>query len=371
MSASASSEPEFTAVPGALPEIRALIESSRRRVVATANLEMVVLYWNIGRIIARDGGRATHGKQLVERLAVHLARQYGRGFSSANLWAMRRFYDAFVIPQTLSAELAIGPALLAPKGENADDERIVLNFEQHTHLGWSHYILLLREKDFRRLRFYFEQAATQRWSVRELNRQTDAALYERVALSKNPAKLATIEKRASKRDLIRYEDAFKDPYVLDFLGLKDAYSEKDLEAAIIHNLQHFLSELGSDFCFIGRQYSMRVDDRDYFLDLLFFHRSLRCLVAIDLKLGAFTAADKGQMDLYLAWLKKHEVRKGEKEPVGLILCSSKRRQHVELLLQGGPHRMQVSEYVTQLPSREVLEERLKLYSQYLSQEESV
>ena len=128
---------------------------------------------------------------------------------------------------------------------------------------------------------------------------------------------------------------------MDFLGLKDAYSEKDLEAAIIHNLQQFLSELGNDFCFIGHQFSMRVDDRDYVLDLLFFHRGLRCLVAIDLKLGALTTADKGQMDLYLAWLKKNGVRKSKKEPVGLILCSSKRRQHVELLLQGGPHRMQV------------------------------
>ena len=159
--------------------------------------------------------------------------------------------------------------------------------------------------------------------------------------------------------MVRYEDIFKDPYLLDFLGLKGAYSEKDLEAAIIHNLEQFLTELGSDFCFIGRQYSMRIDDVDYFLDLLFFHRGLRCLVAIELKLGTFTAATKGQMDLYLSWLKKYECREGENEPVGLILCSSKKRQHVELLLSHGPHKMQVSEYLTKLPDKKVLEERFE------------
>ena len=364
--------PDFAALASAvLPEISALIESARHRVVATANLELVSLYWNIGRIIDREAGRAGYGKQVIENLAIHLTRQYGRGFATTSLWDMRRFHRTFQILRAVSGELQ-NTVTVQLKYENAsNDGRVAIDFQKHAHLGWAHYALLLRDKDLSRRQFYFDQAASQRWSTRELSRQMDAALYERVALSRDSAKLIAIEKKGPKRELIHYEDAFKDPYLLNFLGLQDAYSEKDLEAAIIQNLQKFLSELGSDFCFVGRQYPMRVDDRDYFLDLLFFHRGLRCLVAIDLKLGAFTAADKGQMDLYLAWLKKHEVRKGEKEPVGLILCSSKRRQHVELLLQGGPHRMQVSEYVTQLPSREVLEERLKLYSQYLSQEESV
>ena len=139
-------------------------------------------------------------------------------------------------------------------------------------------------------------------------------------------------------------------------------------AIIIHNLEQFLSELGSDFCFMARQYSMRIDDVDYFLDLLFYHRGLRCLVAIDLKLGTFSAADKGQMDLYLAWLKENEWREGENEPVGLILCSSKKRQHVEMLIRHGPHKIQVSEYVTKLPSKKVLEERLKIYSKLLREQ---
>jgi predicted nuclease of restriction endonuclease-like (RecB) superfamily len=186
-----------------------------------------------------------------------------------------------------------------------------------------------------------------------------------VALSGSTRKLVTLEKQKGPPEIVSYEDIFKDPYILDFLGLKGAYSEKDLEAAIIHNLGQFLTELGSDFCFVGRQYSMRIDDVDYYLDLLFFHRGLHCLIAIDLKLGTFTAADKGQMDLYLAWLKEHEWRRGENEPLGLILCSSKKKQHVELLLRHGPHKMQVSEYLTKLPDKKLLEERLAIYSKLL------
>jgi predicted nuclease of restriction endonuclease-like (RecB) superfamily len=245
--------------------------------------------------------------------------------------------------------------------------RILIDFRQHFRLGWSHYRLLLSQTDPLKRKFYFEQAGTQRWSVRELQRQIDGALFERVALSHSTRKLVALEKKKGPAEVVRYEDIFKDPYLLDFLGLKGAYSEKDLEAAIIHNLEQFLTELGSDFCFIGRQYSMRIDDVDYYLDLLFFHRGLRCLVAIDLKLGTFTAADKGQMDLYLSWLKEHEWREEENEPIGLILCSSKKKQHVELLLRHGPHRMQVSEYLTKLPDKKLLEERLKLYSRLLNE----
>src|ERR1019366_5779613 len=166
-------------------------------------------------------------------------------------------------------------------------------------------------------------------------------------------------------EIANYRDAFKDPYLLDFLGLTGAYSEKDLETAIISYLDQSLTELGSDFCFIRRQYPMRIDDEDYSLDLLFYHRSLCCLVAVDLKIGPFIAADKGQMDLYLSWLKRHEWRARENEPVGLILCTSKKRQHVELLLAHGPHKMLVSEYLTKLPDRKVLGDRLKLYGKLL------
>lgn len=367
-----------------LPEIRGLIEASRRHVAVAANLAMVNLYWNIGRILTQDiqknEKRAGYGDQLLSALGVALVREYGRGYSVSNLNDMRRFHDVFEILQTASVESSTkrirktipGKSLKAPILQTASVEssaRLQIDFRNHLTLGWSHYRLLLGQHDFRKRKFYFEQAAAQRWSVRELQRKIEGALFERVALSRDARKLVALERKKGPPEVVRYEDIFKDPYLLDFLGLKGAYSEKDLEAAIIRNLEQFLSELGSDFCFVGRQYPMRIDDTDYFLDLLFFHRGLRCLVAIDLKLGTFTAADKGQMDLYLAWLKEHEWREGENEPVGLILCSSKKRQHVELLLQHGPHKMQVSEYLTKLPPKKLLEDRLRMYSRLLESEQ--
>lgn len=380
------------AFPAILPEIRSLIEQSRHRVAVTANLTLVNLYWNIGRAITQDiqknVKRAGYGEQLLGGLAKRLTQEYGQGYSVSNLNDMRRFYEAFEILQTPSVKSSeskicqtlsneLHGQIRQPLANESSDGRILqtlsvesskralIDFDKHFHLGWSHYRLLLGQSDNLKRHFYLEQAAFQRWSVRELQRQIDGALFERVALSRDTRKLAALEKKKSPQEVVRYEDIFKDPYLLDFLGLKGAYSEKDLEAAIIHNLEQFLTEMGSDFCFIGRQYAMRIDDVDYFLDLLFFHRGLSCLVAIDLKLGTFSAADKGQMDLYLAWLKEHEWRKGENEPVGLILCSTKKRQHVELLLRHGPHKMRISEYLTKLPDKKLLEERLKLYSRLL------
>ena len=291
-----------------LPQIRGLIEASRRHVAVAANLAMVNLYWNIGRIITQDiqknTKRAGYGDQLLSALGEALIREYGRGYSVSNLNDMRRFHDLFEILQTASVESLterIRKTVPDKSRKSAilqtvsveSSARLQIDFRKHLTLGWSHYRLLLGQHDFGKRKFYFEQAAAQRWSVRELQRKIEGALYERVALSRETRKLAALEKKKGPPEVVRYEDIFKDPYLLDFLGLKGAYSEKDLEAAIIRNLEQFLSELGSDFCFMGRQYPMRIDDTDYFLDLLFFHRGLRCLVAIDLKLGTFTAADKG------------------------------------------------------------------------------
>lgn len=373
------------AVAKVATEIRDLIEAARHHVSVTANLAMVSLYWNIGRTITqemqRDETRAEYGERLVERLGSILSEDYGSGFSARNLWDMKRFFGEFEILQPASAEsgateicqtvsnkLANGRILQTVSAESC--ERLLIDLGKHYRLGWSHYRLLLSQSDPVCRKFYFEQAAQQRWTVRELRRQIDRGLFERVALSRDTPRLAAQEKQAGPAEIVRYEDIFKDPYVLDFLGLKGAYSEKDLEAAIVHNLEQFLSELGTDFCFIGRQCAMRIDEDDYFLDLLFYHRGLRCLVAIDLKIGTFTAADKGQMDLYLAWLKEHDWRQGENEPVGLILCTSARRQHVELLLRYGPHKMKVAEYMTHLPDKRLLEERLKMYSRLLKKRDS-
>jgi predicted nuclease of restriction endonuclease-like (RecB) superfamily len=366
------------AVEGMLPEIRGLIEEARHRAVTAANLSMVTLYWNVGRIIntelQRAPGRADYGEALLATLAERLRLDYGPGFSRSNLQDMRRFHEAFEICQTVSSKSAAAfgrlrtRAVLPPKCQTVSGElepRLMVDTSKHFHLNWSHYRLLLGQRDYTRRKFYFEQAAAQRWSVRELQRQIAGALFERVALSKDTRALVKLERKKGPMELANYRAAFKDPYLLDFLGLTGAYSEKDLEAAIITNLQQFLTELGSDFCFIRRQYPMRIDDDDYFLDLLFYHRRLHCLVAVDLKIGPFTAADKGQMDLYLAWLRRHEWREAENEPVGLILCTSKKRQHVELLLAEGQHKMQVSEYLTALPDKTTLVTRLKLYGQLL------
>ena len=408
-------------LPTILPEIRSLIEMSRQHAAVTANLALVNLYWNIGRIITQDiqknEKRAGYGEQLIEELARELGKEYGAGYSAKNLWDMKRFFSAFKILQAVPGEFrdevihqplankfvgseavqslsdeSIGQQICQTVSGKSPDEKILqtvpgessseairqavpaessdhilIDFSRHFYLGWTHYRTLLGIEDIRKRQFYFDQISCQRWSTRELERQINGALFERVALSRSTRKLVALENKKGPSEVVRYEDIFKDPYLLDFLGLKGAYSEKDLEAAIIRNLEQFLEELGSDFCFIGRQYPMRIDDVDYFLDLLFFHRGLRCLVAIDLKLGTFCAADKGQMDLYLAWLKEHEWREEENEPIGLILCSSKKKQHVELLLRHGPHKMQVSEYLTKLPDKKLLEERLKLYSRLLNE----
>ena len=393
-------------LPTILPEIRSLIEMSRHHAAVTANLALVNLYWSIGRIITQDiqknEKRAGYGEQLLNNLAKELIKDYGQGYSAHNLRDMRRFFESFAIWQALPAKLPKGKIQQAVPAKSSNcgilqpltaeslgksirqtvsdqfrngqilqaasvesPDRILIDFGKHFHLGWTHYRILLGIENIQRRQFYFEQVSSQRWSTRELERQINGALFERVALSRSTRKLVALEKKKGPPEVVRYEDIFKDPYLLDFLGLKGAYSEKDLEAAIIRNLEQFLIELGSDFCFIGRQYPMRIDDVDYFLDLLFFHRGLQCLVAIDLKLGTFTAADKGQMDLYLSWLKEHEWREEENEPIGLILCSSKKKQHVELLLRHGPHKMQVSEYLTKLPDKKLLEERLAIYSKLL------
>jgi predicted nuclease of restriction endonuclease-like (RecB) superfamily len=240
---------------------------------------MVTLYCNIGRIISTEiqekPGRAGYGEALLAGLGEGLNREYGQGYSERNLRDMRRFFEAFHIRQPVAAESGAS---------------LEIDLARHYHLGWTHYRILLGIGDARQRQFYFERACAERWSKRELLRQMSGALLERVALSSDTRALVALEKKKGPTEMANYREAFKDPYLLDFLGPTGAYSEKDLEAAIISNLQQFLTELGSDFCFIRRQYPMRIDDEDYFLDLLFYHRGLRCLVAVDLKIGPFVAA---------------------------------------------------------------------------------
>lgn len=300
------------------------------------NSALVLLYWSIGDRIRRDilkESRADYGEQIVAALSQQLTAEYGNGYSRAALWRMIQFADVF------------------------PDQQIVAALSRQ--LGWSHFVEILPIKDHLKRDFYAEMCRIERWSVRTLRKKIGGMLYERTALSRKPAELAKQELAALRTaDQLSPDLVFRDPYFLDFLGLKDTYSEKDVEAGILREMEAFLLELGVGFTFVARQKRMIIDGADFYLDLLFYHRKLRRLVAIDLKLGRFDAADKGQMELYLRWLDKHERESGEESPLGPILCESAGEEQVELL-QLGEGGIRVATYLTDLPPKSLLEKKLR------------
>ena len=322
--------------PVLLGDLQSLIESARIRVAVGVNAEMVMLYWNIGTRIRKDilgKERASYGKTIVATISQQLTQVYGAGFGQSNLFAMIRFaeiYPDVKIVQTLSGKLS-----------------------------WSHFVELIKIDDPLQREFYTEMCRLERWSVRTLQAKIQGMLFERTALSKKPEELARKELAALRdEDRITPDLVFKSPYFLEFLGLSDTFSEKDLENSILRDLERFILELGTDFSFVARQKRITVDGEDYYIDLLFYHRKLRRLVVIDLKLGKFKAADKGQVELYLRWLDKYDRQPGEEAPIGLVLCVGSSVGHVELLeLEASSIR--VAEYLTELPPREVLEKKLK------------
>ena len=329
-----------------LTEVARLVEEARRSVAHTVNTTMTTLYWLIGRRIveSEQSGkvRAGYGEELAERLSADLSARYGRGFSVRNLWHMKAFYLAWPeaqggeIPQTPSAEFAV-----AAKGPRFP-------------LPWSAYVRLLSVKNDSARRFYETEALRGGWSVRQLKRQIDSQFYERTALSKNKAAMLEKGKEARPEDAVSPREAIRDPFVLEFLELKDEYSESELEAALIQHLETFLLELGNDFCFIGRQKRLRIGDAWYRVDLIFFHRRLRCLVVIDLKIGPFTHADAGQMHLYLNYAREHWTHEDENPPVGLILCAERNAAVAHYALDGLPNQVMAAEYRTALPDEREL-----------------
>jgi len=318
-----------------IDSIRPLIEQAKTRVALSVNSELVLLYWQIGRRIIEAlpaENRAKYGARIVELVSERLTAEYGKGFRRSNVFHMIRFAEVF------------------------DDLKIVQTLSGL--LSWSHFIEIIYLKDPLQRQFYAEMARVERWSVRTLRQKIQGMLYERTAISRKPEELARQELEAlQEEDRMTPDLVFRDPYLLDFLGLEDTYSERDLEAAILRELERFLLELGTDFSFIARQKRMTIGDRDFFLDLLFYHRNLRCLVAIELKLGSFDAAYKGQMELYLRWLDKYERRPGEESPIGLILCGEKNREQIELL-QLDRGEIRVAEYLVELPPKKMLEAKL-------------
>jgi len=321
--------------PSLLKDIRQLIEETRSAVAATVNAGLTMLYWQIGKRINEEilnGKRAGYGEEIVSTLSRQLSLEYGSGFSTKNLRHMIRFFESF------------------------PDQQIVSTLWRQ--LGWSHFkAIIYLEKPLQR-DFYAEMCRLENWSVRTLHEKIGGMLYERTAISKKPEKVIRHELDTLRStDKLTPDLVFRDPYILDFLGLKDRYIEKDVEDAILREMESFILEMGADFAFLARQKRIIVDHDDYYLDLLFFHRSLKRLVAIELKLGDFKPADKGQMELYLRWLQKHEMKPGEETPVGLILCAGKNHETVELL-ELEKSSIRVAEYLTELPPRKALEKKL-------------
>jgi predicted nuclease of restriction endonuclease-like (RecB) superfamily len=327
--------PADTEVAALALELGRMIEAARQRLAYAANAALTTLYWQLGervRTEVLDGRRAAYGARIVAALGRQLDARYGRGFGDKNLRRMVQFAVAFPDPEIVAA---LG-----------------------RQLGWAHFRLLIPLKEPLKRAFYAEMCRVEGWSTRTLAQKIDGMLFERTALSKKPEHVIRRELAAlHEKGELTPSLVFQDPYMLDFLELKDTYSEKHLESALLREIERFLLELGAGFAFVERQKRIIVDGDDYYIDLLFFHRRMRRLVAIELKLGDFKPADSGQVELYLRWLDRHERQPTEEAPLGIILCAGKKRETVEYL-DLDARGIHVAEYLTELPPREVLQERL-------------
>ena len=318
-----------------LIEVRGLIEQAREFVAQTANSALTLLYWQVGQRIRREvlrDGRAGYGEQIVPTLSAQLVRDYGQGFGAKNLARMIQFAEVF------------------------PDEQIVVSLARQ--LSWTHFIALIPLKKPLEREFYAEMCRIERWSVRTLRERIGSQLYLRTALTKKPEALVDAElKKLRAGGQMTPDMVFRDPYMLDFLGLPDGYSERDLESAILRDMERFLLELGVGFSFVARQKRISVGADDFYLDLLFYHRHLRRLVAVELKLEKFQPAHKGQMELYLRWLDKYDRPVGEESPIGLILCAEADSEQVELLDLGSAN-IRVAEYLDKIPDMKLMRTRL-------------
>lgn len=327
---------EVTLQESLITDLRTLINEVRNKVALTVNSEITLLYWHIGKRINEEvlgNQRAEYGKQIVSTLSTQLTKEYGRGFELRNLRRMMQFAELF------------------------PDFQIVATASRQ--LSWSHFIELLSIRNNLGREFYLTMAASENWSIRTLRNKIDSMLYERTAISSKPEEVVKAELTNLRDNEILSPDlVFKSPYFLEFTGLKGVYSEKSLEDSLLLHLEHFILELGVGFTFVERQKRMIIDGEDFYLDLLFYHRKLRRLVAIELKLGKFKAAYKGQMELYLRWLEKYEMEAGEESPIGLLLCTEGSEEQIELL-QLDQTGIRVAQYMTELPSRALLHQQLQ------------
>src|SRR5471030_229611 len=345
-------------------DIVAILESSRRAAARSVNALMTATYWEVGRRVVEfeQGGenRAAYGQALLVRLSGDLTKRFGRGFGVDNLELMRLFYQTY--PPAAISESLIRKSADSSAAPNS--ELVIRNFDLErlatvSPLSWTHYVHLMRRtRSTDERTFYEAEALRGGWSVRQLDRQISSQFHTRAMLSKN--KRAMLEKgsNAHPSDFVTPEEAIKDPYVLEFLDLKDEYSESQLEDALVHRLEDFLLELGGDFAFVGRQRRLRIGESWFRVDLLFFHRRLRCLVIIDLKLTELNHADVGQMHMYCNYAREHWTLPGENPPVGLILCARTNAAVARYALEGLPNKVLAAEYHTVLPDEKLLAEEL-------------
>ena len=348
-----------TEYDGLLSDLSGLLDQSRRSAARAVNAVLTATHWEIGRRLVEfeQGGesRAGYGEELLKRLGADLTKRHGRGFSRQNLQLMRAFYLGWEICQTPSGKFEFRVGVRAIEGlGSAPAPSIALLTADAFPLPWSHYVRLMTVENAAARRFYEEEAIKGGWSVRQLDRQVGTQFYERLRGSKQKGALLAKAGTPTPGDAPTADELVRDPYVLEFLNLKSEYGESELEEAIVRHLEAFLLELGRGFAFVSRQQKIRVDAQWYKIDLLLFHRRLRCLVVIDLKIGEFTHADAGQMNLYLNYAKEHLVEPGENPPVGLILCSEKSDTVVRYAMGGINARVFASKYLTDLPAEDEL-----------------
>ena len=310
-------------------EISSLLKEARESIVSNINTTMTKTYFLIGKRIVEEeqngNERATYGKNLIKNLSKKLTNEFGKGFSERNIEQMRKFYKTYSIPQTVSAEFK---------------------------LSWSHYLILMRMENIEERNFYEIESIQNNWSLRELRRQIDSALYERLVLSRDKEK---VKELAFKGQVIeKPEDVVKDPYILEFLGLEEQsnYSENKLETEIINNLEKFLLELGKGFTFVGRQVRFTFDEKHFRVDLVFYNRILKCFVLIDLKIGEVTHQDLGQMQMYVNYYDRYVRLPDENKSIGIIICREKNDTLVRLTLPEDNNQIFAGKYMTVLPSKE-------------------
>ena len=358
-----SQDASYQAVYG---DVSKVIDAARESAARSVNAAMTAPYWLIGRRIVEfeqsGDERAEYGAALIEKLVVDLTGRFGRGFSRQNIQNMRLFYLSYPpdkIRLSLSGKSGRSPQLpirqtASGKFDATTGDLQVGDLLAAFPLPWSAYVRLLSVRNEQARAFYETEALRGGWSVRQLDRQIGSQFYERTALSKNRAAMLTGGQKERPEDIVLPGQQVRDPFALEFLDLKDEYSESDLEEALIQHLETLLLELGDDFCFMGRQKRLRVGNQWYRVDLLFFHRRLRCLVVIELKIGALTHADAGQMQFYLNYAREHWVREGENPLVGLILCSEKDEALAQYSLEGLSNNALAAGYRITLPDETLL-----------------